>query len=264
MRRATLMLTAVALLLAGCGGGGKGRASTATGARTAPAPAPDLTVAAAASLKTALTAYAGSVTYAKPRFSFAGSDALAAQIRAGVRPDVFAAANAALPESLHADGLVGVPVPFATNRLVVAVPAGGRGRVRALSDLAVPKVKIAIGSPSVPIGAYTRTVLSRMPAESRAAVMANVRSEEPDVSGIVGKIAAGAVDAGFVYASDVRASGGKLKAIALGPELQPEVVYEAAVVDGAKHAAEARRFVAGLRTGAGAQALRRAGFLPAP
>ena len=54
--------------------------------------------------------------------SFAGSDELAAQIRQGVRPDVYAAANTTLPDQLHKEGLVGKPTVIATNTLVVAVP----------------------------------------------------------------------------------------------------------------------------------------------
>ena len=42
-----------------------------------------------------------------------------------------------------------------------------------------------------------------------------MRSNEPDVTGIVGKLTQGAVDAGFVYVTDVNATGGELKAIEL-------------------------------------------------
>ena len=64
------------------------------------------------------------------RFSFAGSDELAAQIRQGVKPDVFASANTKLPDELYAKGLVEKPTVFAANRLVLAVPAaGGEGRL---------------------------------------------------------------------------------------------------------------------------------------
>ena len=62
---------------------------------------------------------------ASARFSFAGSDELAAQIEKGVRPDVFAAANTKLPDALYAKGLVEKPTVFAGNRLVLAVPADG-------------------------------------------------------------------------------------------------------------------------------------------
>ena len=43
----------------------------------------------------------------------------------------------------------------------------------------------------------------------------NVRSEEPDVRGVVGKLTQEAADAGFVYKSDVEAAKGRLDAIEL-------------------------------------------------
>ena len=62
------------------------------------------------------------------KLSFGGSDELAAQIRQGVKPDVFAAANTKLPDELNGEGLVEKPVVFATNELVIAVPRGQRHR----------------------------------------------------------------------------------------------------------------------------------------
>ena len=91
-----------------------------------------------------------------------------------------------------------------------------------------------------------------------------MRSEEPDVAGITGKLTQGAVDAGFLYASDVRATDDKLRAIELPDALQPTVAYGVAVVKGAKQREQARAFVAGLLDGAGADALRAAGFEPPP
>jgi len=236
--------------------------AAACGDESAGSPArPELRVAAATSLKTAFTAYGEGFEPATARFSFAASDQLAGQIRSGIRPDVFAAANAKLPDALHAEGLVDEPVAFARNRLVIAVPKDG-SRVRSIEDLALRGVRLAIGADDVPIGDYTRKVLAQLPAARRAAITDNIRSEEPDVGGIVGKVAAGAVDAGFVYITDVRASDGRLRAIALPAALRPEVVYEAAVVRGARQPAAARAFVAGLLSGPGAAELRQAGFLP--
>jgi molybdate transport system substrate-binding protein len=62
----------------------------------------------------------------------------------------------------------------------------------------------------------------------------------------------------------VRAAGGELKAIELPDELKPQVAYGVAVVKGAKHPEQARRFLDGLLTGPGRAALERAGFLPPP
>jgi molybdate transport system substrate-binding protein len=222
----------------------------------------DLVVSAAASLKAPFERYGHQFQGSTTRFSFAGSDLLAAQIQRGVRPDVFASANLELPDTLHAQGLVDTPVAFASNRLVLAVPAGS-AKVRALSDLSRPGVTVAIGAPGVPIGAYTRQVLGRLGARA-APILAHVRSQEPDVSGIVGKLVAGAVDAGFVYVTDVDAAHGGLRAIELPAALEPRVAYGVAVVRGAKHAAAARRFIAGLASGAGQRDLRAAGFGPPP
>lgn len=221
---------------------------------------PELTVSAAASLKTAITNYRFDA--ATVRASFAGSDELAAQIRQGVKPDVFASANTKLPDQLYAEGLVEKPVVFAANELVLAVPADGS--VTGLDDLRRRGVTIAMGAESVPVGAYTRKVLDGLPVAEREAILANVRSNEPDVAGVVGKVAQGAVDAGFVYVTDIRAGGGELQAIELPAELQAQVAYGVAVVKGAKHPEQAGQFVDGLLSGAGREALEAAGFLPPP
>ena len=241
VRRRSLVV--VAALLAGCG-------SSSSGADG------PVVVSAATSLKPALTSYD---VPGGARLSFGGSDELAAQIRAGAKPDVFASANTKLPDALYAEGLVERPRVFAANRLVLAVPASG-SPVRAVADAARPGVKVVVGAKDVPVGAYTRTVLERLPPAQARAILRNVRSEEPDVGGVVGKLAQGAADAGFVYVTDVHAAGGRLRAIALPDALQPRVRYGVAVVRGARHAAAARRFVDGLLSGAGARALRAAGF----
>ena len=58
----------------------------------------------------------------------------------------------------------------------------------------------------------------------------------------------------------MRATDGKLEAIELPDDLQPAVAYGVAVVKDAKHPEEAKKFIAGLLEGAGAQALKDAGF----
>ncbi len=239
---------ALALLLtAGCGGSDGDR----------------LVVSAAASLTDALTACSAGFEAADVALSFAGSDELAAQIRQGVRPDVYAAANTTLPEALAAEGLVREPVEFVTNELVLAIPVEGAG-IDSIDDLGESGVDLVVGARSVPVGAYTRTVLSRLDEGLERAILANVRSEEPDVKGVVGKIAGGAADAGFVYNTDVTAAGGDLEAISLPEDLQPTVAYGAAVVEDASRPGLAQRYLDGLTAGACADALADAGFGPPP
>ena len=117
----------------------------------------------------------------------------------------------------------------------------------------------------MPIGSYTRTVLDKLPETQSEAILANVRSEEPDVAGIVGKLTQGAVDAGFVYVSDVRRHRRRSWRRSSCPTtLQPSVAYGVAVVKGAKRPEQAQAFIDGLLSGAGQQALEAAGFEPPP
>jgi molybdate transport system substrate-binding protein len=253
-----VLLALVGLALSACGEDDP-QASGSTGGGDKP----QLTVSAAASLKTAFTEYGKQFSDADARFSFAGSDELAAQIEQGVKPDVYAAANTSLPDELYSKDLVEKPVVFAGNELVLAVPADS-DKVTSLDDLTKDGVTIAIGQEDVPVGSYTRTVLDKLPPKQGDAILGNVRSEEPDVAGITGKLTQGAVDAGFLYISDVRATDGQLKAIELPADLQPAVAYGVAVVKGAKQPEQAQAFIDGLLDGAGAQALQDAGFEPPP
>jgi molybdate transport system substrate-binding protein len=249
-----LLLLSCAVLVSDCGDDGG-----SSGNRTR------LVVSAASSMTQALETCAarfGDAENADVKLSFAGSDELAAQIRQGARVDVYAAANTTLPDELYGDDLLEKPVEFATNELVLAVPQSSG--VRSVDDVARAGTKVVIGSESVPIGAYTREVLAKLPPGEETAILANVRSNEPDVKGIVGKLAQGAADAGFVYVTDVSASGGELDSIELPQDLEPRVTYGAGVVMRAEQPDLAKKFIDGLTHGACANALRRAGFGPPP
>ncbi len=254
-------MVVTAFAFAGCGESGEDEG------------AGELTVSAASSLTEAFEGY-GEKTEAEERFSFAGSDDLAAQIRQGAPVDVFAAANTSLPEALFDEGLVEEPTGFIANALVLAVPKdsllldndfveglGGppRSPLELLGDLS--ETDIVIGAEGVPVGDYTREVLSKLPESDEEVILEKVRSEEPDVKSIVAKLTTGAADAGFVYASDVDAAEGELVAVELPDELQPVVGYSVAIVSGSDNSENAQEFIDGLLEGAGREALLDAGFL---
>ena len=167
-RRLAVLLCAV-LFVAGCGSedesgsGGYGK--------------PRLTVSAAASLKRAFEAYGKEFTATGAKFSFAGSYDLAAQIRQGVRPDVFASANTKLPDEPYDEGLVEQPRVFAGNRLVLAVPAED-AKVSRLEDLYQDGIAtLAMGDEEVPVGSYTREVIGKLGwGDNEQAVLGNVKS----------------------------------------------------------------------------------------
>ena len=114
-----------------------------------------------------------------------------------------------------------------------------------------------VAGPKVPIGLYTREVLKRL---GLLRVLRKTVSLEPDVKGIVGKVALGEADAGFVYATDVRAVAGKVRVIRFPRSAQPTVVYEAAIAAKPRDLEAAQAFLIALLGAEGRSALRAAGF----
>ena len=138
------------------------------------------------------------------------------------------------------------------------MPKRNPAAIRSVYDLARrPKLKLVVAGAKVPVGLYTREVLKRL---ELLRVLRKAVSQEPDVKGIVGKLALGEADAGFVYATDVRAAGARLVAIPLPRRAQPTIRYEAAVVKGTRNRAGAFELVADLLGVDGRRELARAGF----
>ena len=224
-----------------------------------------LALPAAVSGGTPITVFAAaSLTQVFPRidssqrYSFAGSDQLALQIRQGAPADVFASASPRYTELAYRDGVVLKPVVFATNKLIVLVPRGNPAGIHSVYDLRRPGVKIVIGDRTVPIGTYTRQILDALGIT--ADVTKNVVSEETDVKGIVSKIALGEADAGLVYLTDAKAVAGETRTITLPDWAQPPIRYEVAVVSSSSHRLAARTFIAKVTSKRGRHLLAQAGF----
>ena len=192
------------------------------------------------------------------RYSFAGSDQLALQIRQGAPADVFASASPKYTELAYRDGYVQKPVVFATNRLIVLVPRSNPAGIKTVYDLRRPGLKVVIGDKTVPIGSYTRQILDALGITND--VMSNVVSQETDVKGIVTKVALGEADAGFVYRTDARSVASHTRAIALPAWAQPPIRYEIAVVKTTTHRAAARAYIRKVTSQRGRKLLAAAGF----
>ena len=192
------------------------------------------------------------------RASFGGSNQLAQQIRLGSPVDVFLSASPQYTQDLYREGLVRKPLVFASNRLVLIVPRKNPARIRTVADLARrPELRLVVAGPAVPIGVYTRRVLERV---NLLRVLRKAVSLEPDVKGIVGKVALGEADAGFVYATDVGPVAKKVRVIGLPERAQPTVLYEAALAATPRHLEAARAFLTALLGSEARKALRAAGF----
>jgi molybdate transport system substrate-binding protein len=191
------------------------------------------------------------------KYSFGGSDTLAAQIQQGAPADVFAAASLKYPEQLFQKGLVLKPVVFATNRLVVITPASNPAGIGKVFDLCRAGVKVIVGDRAVPIGSYTRQMLTNLGLQC---VLSNVVSNEQNVRDILTKISLGEADAGFVYITDAKTVPGKVKTFVLPGWAQPHVKYEIAVLKSSSNQAAGAAFIKKVLSKAGQKALAAAGF----
>src|SRR6185312_4937005 len=194
------------------------------------------------------------------RYSFGGSNALAAQITQGAPADVFASANTALPQQLFSKGLCSQPVVFTRNTLVIVVPKANRANLHSVYDLAKSGVKLVIAGPGVPVGSYTLQILKNMNLST--AVLKNVVSQETDVREVLAKVALGEADAGFVYSTDAKTVPGQVTVLKLPAWAQPKVQYGICVVSNSPNKSGAQAFVNKVISKAGQAKLLAAGFLP--
>ena len=91
-----------------------------------------------------------------------------------------------------------------------------------------------------------------------------MKTREPDASSVSAKVTSGTVDAAILYATDVKASKGALKAIEIPAALGSMTKCAAAVVKGTGNEAAAAKYIANLLTPQSQKILVANGFLPAP
>lgn len=215
----------------------------------------ELVVSAAASLTDAFSALEAEFERMNPDvdliFNFAGSSVLRDQIIEGAPVGVFAPAS---PEHIDAVRDAGITlsaaVSFATNRLALAVPAGNPADVAGLEDLGREELLVGLCAVGVPCGDLADQLL----ASSGLPAAADTR--EADVRALLTKLAAGELDVGLVYATDVTTSDGEVEAVVTFD--QPLAEYRVVVVEDAHPGAEA--FVEYLLSDFGRQVLAANGF----
>jgi molybdate transport system substrate-binding protein len=234
-------------LAAACGSSGTTTSATSTTASAQP------TVLAAASLAKVLPQI-----YPGAQFTFGGSGALQTDIEQGAPADVFAAASPKQPAALYAKGLVDKPVEFATNKLVLVVPSGNPAHITSVNDITKHGVKLVICNATVPCGDYARTAFKSLGITNAA--MKNVVSQTTDVTQTVAAVALGQADAGFVYITDARVAGGRVKVIALPAQAKPGAKDYIAIVRSGHQQAAAKALVASVLSPAGQARLQAAGF----
>jgi molybdate transport system substrate-binding protein len=243
------VIKAVALILAtlsiaGCASGTKAPASE------------NLTIFAASSLKPPFDQMATELKQQglQITFSYAGSQTLAAQLAQGAPADVFAAADTTQMKVAQDAGVIaGTPQVFVHNRLEIAVAPGNPKGVHGLSDLSRANLVVVLADPSVPAGKYAQQALAKAHATVRPA------SLEPQVTGVLSKVALGEADAGIVYASDI-VTNHKVDGVVIPDEQNVIADYAIAATSNTKNRSGANRFIEFVLSPTGQSALKAAGF----
>lgn len=187
--------------------------------------------------------------------SFGASSALAQQVVAGAPADVLAAASPATMRTVvDAGDADGPPRLFARNVLEIAVPPGNPGAVQGLADLGDPERTVALCAEQVPCGAAAAQ------AFAAAGVTPAPDTLEQDVKAVLAKVRLGEVDAGLVYATDVRAAGEEVEGVPFPESAQAVNDYPVVALREAPNPEAAAAFVEAVLGEQVQSALRAAGF----
>lgn len=210
-----------------------------------PAPAPSLeqaapVVFAAASLTEVLQTvgelYAAD-GHPEPRFSFAGSSALAKQLEQGAEADIFISADEAWMDYATEKSLIdpATRVTLLANQLVLVAPADAQITLELAAGMdlvgALKGGKLALADPdSVPAGKYAREALTHVGAWD--AVASSVARAE-NVRSALRFVETGDAAAGIVYATDAAAAGSAVQVVGVFPAGSHTLItYPAALLAG--------------------------------
>jgi molybdate transport system substrate-binding protein len=196
-----------------------------------------VTVFAAASLETALTAIArqyGTRPGGPLRLSFGASSAMARQIAQGAPADLFLSADQEWMDWLAQRRLVvaGTRRDLVANRLVLIAPRNSKVALTIARGMPLAKAlgggRLAVADPAaVPAGRYARAALTHLKVwssvEARLAPAENVRTA-------LAYVARGEAPLGIVYATDARAEP-RVRVVGTFPAAShPPIRYPAALV----------------------------------
>ena len=237
---------------------------------TAPAHAADdrnhaILVFAAASLTNVLDEIGAAYTQQTGqavKFSYAASSALARQLEAGARADVFFPADLEWMDYVQARGLIDRTTRrnVLGNRLALVAPVNSRIELKIAPGFALAATlgsgRLATGDPeSVPVGKYARSALTSLGVWNDVADRL-VRAD--NARSALAFIARGETPLGIVYETDARVEK-RVRVVDFFPaDSHPPIVYPVAVTAQARPAA--RQFIGFLQGSAAQNAFEKHGF----
>lgn len=229
-------------------------------------PKQELLVFAAASLANVLdeigTAYTQQ-TKQPVKFAYAASSALARQLEAGARADVFFSADLEWMDYVQARNLIDKSTRrnLLGNRLALVAPADSKIDLKIAPGFPLAAAlgkggRLATGDPeSVPVGKYARSALTSLGVWNDVADRL-VRAD--NVRSALAFIARGETPLGIVYETDAKVEK-RVRVVALFPaDSHPPILYPVAVTAQAQPAA--RQLVEFLQSSPAQEAFKKYGF----
>jgi molybdate transport system substrate-binding protein len=235
----------------------------------ADAPSQDILVFAAASLTNVLDEIGAAYTQQtrqSVKFSYAASSALARQLEAGARADVFFSADLEWMDYVQARGLIDRTTRrnVLGNRLVLVAPADSKIELKIAPGFALAAAlgngRLATGDPeSVPVGKYARSALTSLGVWNDVADRL-VRAD--NVRSALAFIARGETPLGIVYETDAKVER-RVRVVDFFPaDSHSPIVYPVAVTASARPAA--RQFIDFLQSAPAQEAFKKYGFQNPP
>jgi molybdate transport system substrate-binding protein len=195
-------------------------------------------------------------------FNFAGSNALARQIKEGAPADVFFSADEAQMSGLEKAGLIadGSRKSVLSNTLVFVAPKDSAITTLTPQDLAQPEIKrLALADTrTVPAGVYSKAYLEKLglwrEVEPKVIPTENVRAA-------LAAVESGNVDAGIVYKTDASISKAVKVVFEVPAKEGPDISYPIAVVKESKNPEAAKKFLDYLKSDQAVTVFRKYGFI---
>ena len=243
----------------------------------------EIIVFAAASMKETLTEIAELYKAIAPEvtvtYNFDSSGTLLKQIKEGADCDLFISAAPkqmnALDGSLkddaekNPDGLDRIVTDsrlnLLENKVTLTVPEGNPKGIESFDQLAEllkdGDVLLAMGNSDVPVGQYTQKIFAYYELDETALAAAGKLTYGNNVKEVTSQVSEAAADCGIIYATDAFSAGLTVVDSATA-EMCGQVIYPAAVMQGAKEAA-AQAFLDYLQTADAVEVFKSVGFSPA-
>ena len=250
-KRAAALLAALAFALAACA-----PPTSTTSAQDADAAT--LNVLAASSTRVInekLTQRAGQLEPpVNLSFDNGGSSDLVSKLREGAPADLLLTASKKTMDKAVQDGTVATPEVLATNVMVMVVPKGNPAGIQSVEDLPHSD-HFVLCDPHVPCGDISSQIIDDKHLDVHPS------SQERQVADVLGKVASGEADAGWVYSTDAAAAGDDVEVIDIpGAEKFTNQIVGAVTAE-ASHPDQARA-VLDILSGDFASTWRERGFTP--